>query len=129
MKLHLKSKTFESQPLLRKSDFNYFRTTLYNIGHSTTVTGHKLTEILHEHEITKDGKYEIRTYKLQTINNISAKWKLTISKSFSVLEDNSLIEIIHLIVHEFSEFMSKHFYTFSYSYDREYGSIQFFFSK
>ena len=36
-----------------------------------------------------------------------------------------MIEIIHLIVNEFSEFMSKHSYTFSYSYDREYGSIQF----
>ena len=29
---------------------------LYNIGHITTVTNNKLTQILHEHEITKDGK-------------------------------------------------------------------------
>ena len=98
---------------------------LYNIGHSTTVTNNKLTEILQEHDITEDGKYEIRTYKLQTIANVNAKWKQTIFKSFSVLEDNSLIEIIHLIVNEFSEFMSKHSYTFSYSYNREYGSIHF----
>ena len=58
---------------------------LYNIGHSTTVTNNKLTQIIHEHQITNDGKYEIQTSKWQTKNNVSAKWKKSIFKSFSVL--------------------------------------------
>ena len=97
---------------------------LSNIGHTTTVNAVKLSQDSYTHTI-ENGQYRVTHHRRTTNENVEAKWKQTIFKCFSVLEENGLIEIMHLIVQEFCEFMSMHLYKFVYVYKSEIGSIEF----
>ena len=72
-----------------------------------------------------DGRYHTNIQKRSTNDTVAGEWVQSLFKCFSVTEDNSLIEIVHLMTQEFCAFTSWHYSKLHYIYDNKTGSIQF----
>jgi len=73
----------------------------------------------------KDDQYITKMYTRTTKDKISSEWLQSTDKCFTVTEENSLIEIIHLIVQEFCAFLTYNNWKLCYKYDIKKGSMHF----
>ena len=94
------------------------------IGYTCKAIKAKLYQYTYSYSI-RDGNYNTTIYRRETIEPIEAEWVQSLYKCFSITEDNSLIEIIHLITQELCPFTSWHSSKLHYYYDNNRGSLAF----
>ena len=108
----------------QSKDFSYEFTNNANgdfIGYSCVA---KSSLVQYNYVFTKEGNEYVTTifYRLSS-DEVETEWFQSLDKCYSITDENSLIEIIHLIVQELCPFLTHHNLKITYKYDYKKGSI------